>query len=130
MAREEVSPEVRRFIQDTISSVEQLEVLLFMMSNADKDWSAAQVSDRVRLQPESVEARLRELADADILVKRLGQEATYCYAPKSSAVAEELGASLSKAYQEGRDTVIQLIYTRPMDNIRIFADAFRIKRKD
>jgi hypothetical protein len=128
LAGEAISPDVKRFIHSTINSVEQLEVLLFLMSNPDRHWTADEVSERVRLAEEAVAARLEELSNSDLLVVREGSRSAYCYAPKSNIIAEEVASSLNAAYKEGRDTVIQLIYTRPLDNIRIFADAFKIRR--
>jgi len=130
MAGEAISPEVRKFIHGTINSVEQLEVLLFLMSNAESDWSPAEVSERVRSTPESVEPKLVDLLAARLVTVRDEGGPRYRYAPESGALAEEVAQSLDKAYRERKDTVIQLIFTRPMDNIRVFADAFRIRRKD
>jgi hypothetical protein len=130
LAGDEISPEVRRFIHNTINSVEQLEVLLFLMSNADRDWSAREVSDRVRLAPDSVEAKLTDLQGARLLTVRENGETRYCYAPDSNALAKEVAESLDRAYRERKDTVIQLIFSRPLSNIRVFADAFRIRRDE
>ncbi len=127
---EQISPEVKRFIHTTINSVEQLEVLLFLMSNAEVEWSAEDVSERIRSTPESVKVKLEELYAARLLTVRREPRPCYRYAPNSSALAQEVAESLDKAYTEGKDTIIQLIFSRPMDNIRIFADAFKIRRED
>jgi predicted transcriptional regulator len=127
VSSEEVSHEVRRFIRKTINSVEQLEVLLFLMSNADSEWNAKQISTKIRVSPESVSSKLLELSAAQLLSSQNGSEPTYRYSPSSSAIASEVAESLDQAYREGKDTVIELIYSRPLDNIRIFADAFRLR---
>ncbi len=125
---EQISPEVKRFIHSTINSVEQLEVLLFLMSNEEREWSAEEIGERIRSTPESVAPKLEELCAARLVsVRREGRDC-YRYAPHSDALAKEVAESLDKAYKEGKDTIIQLIFSRPMDNIRIFADAFRIRR--
>lgn len=131
MAQEEISPEVRRFIHHTINSVEQLEVLLFLMSNPEREWTAQEVSERVRLTAESVASRLEDLYQARLLSRGAAQDPPcFRYAPDSNALAQEVAESLDRAYKERKDTVIQLIFSRPLDNIRVFADAFRIKRRD
>jgi hypothetical protein len=130
MAKEEISPEVRRFIHNTINSVEQLEVLLFLMSNPDREWSAEEVGERVRSTPESVASKLADLQAARLLTVRNDPALLYRYAPESSALAEEVAQSLDRAYRERKDTVIQLIFSRPLNNIRVFADAFRIRKED
>jgi hypothetical protein len=123
-----ISPEVRRFIQNAINSVEQLEVLLFLVSNAERSWSAREVSERVRLAPDTVEARLVELRAAQLLVSTTDSEVRYHYAPQSSALAQEVAESLNKAYKERREALIQIIYSRPLANIKFFADAFRLRK--
>jgi hypothetical protein len=135
VAGEDISPELKRFIQNTINSVEQLEVLLFLMSNAEKEWSVEEISLRTRLAPESVAARLEDLHAAQLLTRAQTDSSQpaahlYRYAPTTKALAQEVADSLDRAYKERRDTVIQLIFSKPLDNIRIFADAFRIRRKN
>jgi predicted transcriptional regulator len=130
---EDISPELKRFIHNTINSVEQLEVLLFLMSNAERDWSAAQISEKTRMAEESVASKLQELHAAQLLTLQGTSSSSaaplYRYAPTTEALAQEVATSLDRAYKERKDTVIQLIFSKPMENIRVFADAFRIRRK-
>lgn len=130
MADEGITEEAKHFIRTTINSVDQMEVLLFMMSNAEREWSAAEVGARTRLSMEVVAEKLRELAKASLLSVLPGEPTAYRYAPSSSALAAEVAENLNQAYRERRDTLFQLIYSRPLDNIRIFSDAFKIKRKE
>jgi len=131
MAGEKISSEVKRFIRSTINSAEQLEVLIFMMSNADKEWSADEVSSQTRLPVESTATKLQDLADADLLLKQTREDrALFRYSPNSDALANEVAESLEQAYLERRDTLLQLIYSKPLENIRIFSDSFRIRRDD
>jgi hypothetical protein len=126
----EISPEVRRFIHSTINSVEQLEVLLFMMSNPEREWSAVDVSDRTRMAEDSVAEKLEDLYQAQLLTVTRASVSLYRYEPNSPALAQEVAESLDRAYKEGKDTIIQLIFSRPLSNIKVFADAFRIKGGD
>lgn len=128
MPGDEVSPEVKRFIHSTIDSVEQLEVLLFLMSNPERDWSAEEVGASIRATPESVASKLEDLHRARLLNMRPGQPPCYRYAPDSTAIEKEVAESLDRAYRERKDTVIKLIFSRPMKNISVFANAFRIRR--
>lgn len=131
MAGDRITPEVKRFIANTINSAEQLEVLIFMMSNADTEWSARSVSAETRLPEDSAAAKLADLCAAQLLtVHDENDETLYRYSPHSTALADEVAESLERAYREGRDTLIQLIYSKPLQNIRIFADAFRIRRDE
>jgi DNA-binding MarR family transcriptional regulator len=126
----DITPQVKRFIHETINSVEQLEVLLFLVSNPEQEWSGADVADRLRASFDSVSAKLADLQAAQLLAVRRDEEKglLYRYSPGSSALANEVAASLTRAYDEGKDTLIQLIYTKPLANIRYFADAFRLRK--
>lgn len=127
MDREGISLEVVRFIERTINSVEQLEVLLFLMSNPGRQWTAQEISEKTRLPAASIASKLDQLVKAELVAK---EGDAVRYAPSSSALEARVAQALDKAYQERRDTVIQLIYSRPLDHIRIFADAFRIKKEE
>jgi hypothetical protein len=127
---DEVSPEVKRFIHGTINSVEQLEVLLFLMSNPEREWSADEVGASIRATPESVAEKLRDLHAARLLAVSPGPPPCYRYAPDSTALEQAVAQSLDRAYRERKDTVIKLIFSRPMKNISVFANAFRIRRDD
>lgn len=130
LAGEEISPELQRFIQSTINSIDQLEVLLFLMSNSEREWTAGQVSERVRVASEAVAVSLKALYSAHLLSSSQTDPPSYRYAPSSNALAEEVAKSLDRASKDNRETLIQLIYSRPLNNIKIFADAFRIKKKE
>ena len=41
---------------------------------------------------------------------------------------DELVGSLEKVYEERRVSVITLIYSKPVDKVRTFADAFRLRK--
>lgn len=106
-------------------------MLLFLMSNPDREWTVLELSTRIRLTPEAVFATLTELHAANLLaVKPSTPAPLYRYSPRSSALALEVAESLNLAYKERRESVIQLIYTRPLDNIRVFADAFKLKNDE
>lgn len=124
----DISAEVKRFIHRTINSVEQLEILLLLMSHSSRDWSAEEIGERVRLPAETVGSRLEELHVAKLLDR--GEKGRYQYAPETAALEEHVAEKLQEAYQERRHAVMELIYSRPLENIRIFADAFRIRRED
>jgi len=122
----EITTDIERFIHDNINSVEQLEVLLLLVSPPQKEWSALEVSQKIYRQPDSVAARLEDLRDRGILSVR--QEAQLFYRYVSSARQDAVIRGLERAYEVRKDAVIRLIFTRPPDTLRIFSDAFRIRR--
>jgi hypothetical protein len=117
-----ITERVRRLIADHISSVEQLEILLLLREAADRDWTAEQVNERIRSSLSSVAARLADLETRGFIVRA---EGGYRYGPPA---AEAAGVDdLAAAYAERRYTVIELIFSRPSDKLRIFARAFRLR---
>ena len=120
---------VKRFIWSTINSIDQLEVLLFVMSNAERFWTAEEIRSRIRVNQENVAEKLRELAQSKLVVMEPNSD-EYRYAPESPALADEVARSLQQAYDEGKNSLFELIYTRPFDNIRVFSDAFRVRKED
>lgn len=121
--------DVRRFIIDSVDSVEQLEILLLLHQHRDRAWDAEAVARELRVSPLSAGERLRELAADGLLEKRGGKPAEYRYAPASPKLDEAV-RGLVTAYAERRVTVINLIFSKPVDRIRTFADAFRFRKDD
>jgi hypothetical protein len=56
-----------------------------------------------------------------------GSPAQFRYEPRSADLADAVQA-LARAYADRRVTVIGLIFAKPTDKIRSFADAFRIRK--
>lgn len=129
MSNDAISKEVRDFIISNIDSVEQIEVLLLMREQRDRQWTAATVSKDLRSAPESVAKRLSDLAAKKILKQIEGGDGTYQYAPQSLQLEHCIDA-LADAYRTHRITIINLIFSKPADAIRSFADAFRIKKDE
>lgn len=120
---------MRRLIADHIDSVEQLEILLLLHQHPERSWTAESVARELRISPLSADDRLKDMARAAILSKVQGTEGEYRYAPESPQLAEAV-TGLATAYTERRVTVINLIFSKPVDKIRTFADAFRLRRDD
>jgi hypothetical protein len=125
-----VADDVRRFIHDNINSVEQLEVLLLLRAEPHTDWNAEEVSRRLFTVPDSVSTRLEDLHALGLLKRGEGSGTTaiYCYGPQDMK-SDEAIAKLDRLYRERKDTVIQLIFSRPPDRIQTFSDAFRLRRE-
>ena len=126
MSNGEITTDIERFIHDNINSVEQLEVLLLLFSPPQKEWSAVEASQKLCRQPDSVAARLEDLRDRGILSVRAEAQLLYRYV--SSASQDAVIRGLERAYEVRKDAVIRLIFTRLPDTLRVFSDAFRIRR--
>jgi hypothetical protein len=121
--------DVRQFIADHIESVEQLEILLLLHQHGGRVWTAESVARELRIAPLSAGERLDELARASILSRIQGSATEYRYAPGSASLQAAV-SGLATAYSERRVTVINFIFSKPVDKIRTFADAFRLRKDD
>lgn len=124
MEEGKLSPEVRLFIREHIHSVEQLEVLLLLRATG-REWTALAVSQEIRTERSSAEARLKDLESRGFLT-RSGEG--YAYKPKTEELGQKVSA-LASAYAERRYTVINQIFSNPVDRIRTFAEAFELRKK-
>jgi DNA-binding IclR family transcriptional regulator len=117
--------DVHRFIHDHIESVEHLEVLLLLARTSDRGWTASEVAETLYSHPGSIRLRLARLLGQGLL--REIEEACYKYAPRTTELHETV-QRVSHYYHERRVAVITLIASKPLDNVRAFSDAFRIRR--
>lgn len=120
---------MRRLIAEHIDSVEQLEILLLLHQHPERSWTAESVARELRVSPMSAGDRLKDMARAAILSKVKGTEAEYRYTPENPQLGEAV-SGLATAYSERRVTVINLIFSKPVDKIRTFADAFRLRKDE
>lgn len=122
--------DLERFVAEHIHSLHQLEVLLLLQRTAPRAWTAAQVAAELRTNPTSAATTLADLTRRGLL-KAVGQEPTYAYAPDTPDMDAAVVA-LAQMYEERRHAVIDLVYSKPdkLESIRAFADAFRVRGKD
>jgi hypothetical protein len=119
-----------RFIHEYIDSVEQLEVLLLLRSSAPSAWTAEAVARDLRTAETSVTARLKTLHTQKLVEASTVEGSTaYRYAP-DGAGTDRLVGELASEYALRRVAVITLIFSKPNDAVRSFADAFRIRKDE
>jgi hypothetical protein len=122
--------EIVRFIHEYIDSVEQLEVLLLLRSSAPSAWTAEAVARDLRTAESSVTARLKTLHAQKLVEAATAESGTaYRYAPDGVGT-DRLVGELASEYALRRVAVITLIFSKPNDAVRSFADAFRIRKDE
>lgn len=127
MSEAVLPPRVQRFITAHIDSIEKLEVLLLLRTRPEPSWSAEAVSRELRISEASATRRLADLTARGLLVVEGATPPRYRYEPARSDDDADV-AELAQAYAERRVSVISFIFSRPLDTVRGFADAFRFKR--
>ena len=121
-----LSPDLMRFIRRNISSVEQLEILLLLFEEPEREWSAEGISEHLRSSLTSVTKRLGDLERRQLVERTSGE--TYRYRP--STRAEGVLKLMRDEYHIRPTRVIDAIFSVPGEAISSFADAFRLRPED
>lgn len=128
MTDDELPNEVRQLIADHITSVEQLEILLLLREHEGEDWSVRRVSDELRSSEASVGERLNALRESGLVREsERHSDVAFGYAPRTARLRRATDL-LADAYSQRRYTVIDLIFSKPIDKLRVYADAFRFRK--
>jgi hypothetical protein len=123
----QIAQEVQAFIADHIESVVQLEVLLLLHANPQRIFSAADIATELRIDPAWAGEQLVNLCSRGILACTSPAQGLYRYGPRIPEMDRAI-TGLAQAYADRRVTVIGLIFSKPVDKIRSFADAFRLRK--
>jgi len=127
VAEEGISPEVKSFITQHIDSVVQLEILLLLHARREQAFNADEISRELRVDRAWVEGQLSNLCGRGLLNCSDQTPPLYQYAPRDNKLSAAVDA-LAREYAQRRVTVISLIFSKPVDKIQAFADAFRIRK--
>lgn len=122
-----LTQEVKRFINEHINSVFQVEVLLLLHSQKEKAWSAEAVDRELGIGLEEAQIQLDDLCSRGLFATEEGHPSTCRYSPASDQLDQAVSA-LAKAYSERRVNVLSSIFSKPVDKVRLFAEAFRIRK--
>jgi hypothetical protein len=127
LSEAEIPVNVRSFLHDQVESVVQVEVLLLLHAEPSRAFGRADLVEALRVEAAWAEAQLSSLCGRGILAE-VGP-GSYRFAPRTAEVADAV-AGLARAYADRRVTVIGLIYAKPSEPLRSFADAFRIRKDE
>lgn len=124
MPEHDISANLKQFIFEYVDSVELIEVLLFIRSNADKWFSATQISTELRSNPTSITNRLSRLASIGLIEKDNDQ---IKFHPESDEL-KDLVTELANEYLLRRHRIFELIFSSSK-TARQFANAFIVNKK-
>ena len=129
VSQEDLSAEARKFLADHIESVLELEALLLLAADPNRTWTAIDVARELRVDPGWAGPQLSRLCGRGVLACDSDPQPHYRFAP-SSPKMEQAVRDLASAYATRRVTVISLIFAKPTDKLKSFADAFRLRREE
>jgi hypothetical protein len=121
-----ISPDIRRFILTSISSVPHLEALL-LLRNEPHAWNAARLAGRLYVSEKTAATLLGELVAAGIAQPESDRQLEYRYEPRSS----ELGGLLDQlavTYTTHLVEITHLIHSKTDRKAQQFADAFKWRK--
>lgn len=127
MAVSEVPEDARRLLASRITSVEQLEILLLMRREPSRAWTPAAIAEELRTSETSAVKRLSDLKREELVEPVPNSPEAFRYAPRGEWLRCAVD-SLAALYAESPYRVIDLIFSKPIDDLRVYADAFRYRK--
>lgn len=127
MATTTIPEKVQHFIFEYIDSVEQLDILLFLRVNKGQWFTADQIGKDLRLNSNSVKARLSLLKNQSLIDSNHESPEAYAYTDRAAEL-ERVLEDLTLNFRIKKHKILELIFS-PAKKARQFADAFAIGRK-
>jgi hypothetical protein len=109
---DEPEEDLFRFLEEHIDSVYQLEVLLFLRTMPDRDWTVQAVAEQLHLGSESVHAALDRLCRSGLLER--GENSRFCFSVQKEELFRVVDR-LARAYSDYRVRIINFIHSSERD---------------
>lgn len=130
MSQEDFPSSVASFIRGRINSVTQLEILLLLYSDPQKEWTALAVSSRLSNTESSVKIHLARLASSSLItIRKMSDTLFYRSRTDDSALSASV-KQLADAYAKWRFRVIDAIFAEQNENLRNFSESFRLRKEN
>lgn len=129
MADAGIPKDIRDFLGQHISTIEQLEILLFLYRQPGKACSGDTVAQQLGLAHPLVARCLDDLKKSGQVCLVAPQQGLY-QACSDNEPQLQFMHRLAQIYSERRVTIINLIFSRHLDRIRAFADSFKLTKRD
>lgn len=117
------------FVHGSVDSVEQVLVLLTMQAQPNRSWTVRELTKELRSVESSIERRLLDLYQKNVLHPPAKGVSTHNFHPSSDKIASAI-LELAKIYREKPSRLIELIYSKPPQAIQAFADAFKFRKDE
>ena len=125
---DELPEDVQALLAERLGSISELETLLLLRRTAPLEWGPHAVAAELRIEPRAAEEHLAALTARELFAWReVEGDVQYRFEPATEALRRAVDG-LAAAYEKRRVTVVHTIYSRPAERIRVFADAFRLRR--
>jgi hypothetical protein len=126
---QEFPPGLKQFIEHHIESVPQLEALLLLRQEPQRQWAAGDIAKALYIPEDAADSLLADFGRRGFAI--LVPSAAGCYTYRTrDAESDRLIDELASVYRERRVAVISLIYSKPLNRVQTFADAFRFGKEN
>jgi hypothetical protein len=126
---DEFSHELKQFVEHNIESVPQLEALLLLRKERGRGWKPVDIAKSLYIQEDAASALLADFARRGFVNQATSDAGAVVYRPRDETI-DRLIEELEVVYQNRRVAVISLIYSKPLNKVQTFADAFRFGKEN
>jgi hypothetical protein len=120
--------ELKQFLALHIESLAQLETLLVLERDPQRQWTTDELARELYITAEMCRGICADLVNRRLVASGDSPD-RYRYAPADPSV-DMLVGELAQLYRERRVAVITAIYSGPVNKVQTFADAFRLRREE
>lgn len=114
-------------MKDRFTSADQIQIVLLLLEEPGRSWTASEVADRLKMAPESTAMRLFLLASAGLIAFEPSGVPRYRYAG-TDETTDRLLHELVPVFAGNAEEVLRILAAAEVDPIRTFADAFKLKK--
>ena len=126
MTKARISESLKTFIREKIQTVLRLEVLLLLQQHPSRSFTTAEVASELGFERDAAKYQLTALEGIGVVAQsNLG----YKYHPEN-ATLRSMVEQLAAGYSKQRVPVLSAILADHSDRPRLFAEAFRIIRRN
>jgi len=124
----QITDELRTFLKGRLTTADQIDIILLLLRDPARSWTASEVSVELGMVPESTAMRLFLLASQGLILFEPSGVPRYRYG-SSDATTDRLLRELASNYETNHAEVLRAIDARAdADPIQSFADAFKLKK--
>ena len=122
-----VPKDLKDFVARHLPSVEHVEIFMVLRRNAVRSWSPPEMAEELGIPARTASDVLEQLASDNFLDIKLSNDILYRFNPATAGL-EAAAARFADYYVRERIAVMNLVMTGTLNPMRVFADAFRLKK--
>ena len=127
MVEQYIPEDVARFVIEKIESVTQLETLLLLRGNKEKEWSVEGLAARLYVSEEQTAHLLLSLNAMGFATASGHEPPVYRYEPVSDEL-DQILVRVAEFYAKHLVPITNLIHSKAKPRVQEFAEAFRFRK--